>query len=1470
MFSSNKFFGRKEFIDEILSLLEHGQPCSIVAERRVGKTSLLLYISHKSFRKALESIMGNILVVYLDFQGHQDLTIETFWRVLIREAETQARLQNLPGAISELLKGLINTDGIDIAHIKEFINACEEYGYRILLLFDEFEYVADCNSLDLAFFGGLRSLIASNLPVLCVTASRKTLSEIDKFALGSSFVSSPFFNVFTTLRLGAFEKSDVEWMISVLLSNNYIKFHQDDQDFIYDISGYHPFFMQMACYYLYEEKTKGRNRTGKEIRLSARTRFNKQCRDHFEFYWRNSNDSEKAVMSAYAFSHPIIPKNSSDSQRVQLDIAIQTLIDRVLLIPNNNGTYRLISSSFASWIRESSSTEIVPSTTWKLEPGDFKRLPKDGAKFEMLVSRLLEAIGYHVLEKSVVNGKKDADLLAERIINDKEIIRHELILVNCKHYAHSGKAVGSKDVGDWQRSMHSYNAVGYLLVTDTRVPETLRRQFREFGNDLSKPGWADIWDADKIINYLNEYPKIREIFFPSNPIDQTIAENLALRDDETPSKKTSHIRSKNFNSSEMKLLDFINDSHLLHSIAVIKEAATDIWSDSAPRIIRNFTNHGITHSERLTNIAFGLLRANQGISLSSQESFLLLASIYLHDIGMQCDLVKFRKIKEIAEILGAKFNIEFNAETSNGFKIEEQWAIYENHQYITAAWIEYAYQTKRTSLGRIVDTIPEDLVDDLIDICKYHTKLPIYECPITLKFDPTGRKQFIAAILRFSDELDIEGQRAPIDVIKNFKFNQRASLYWFLNNRARIVIDARNIITLTISLHPDDAKEYGCLIQDAFINEFHTRNLPAMTVLAQNNNPVIISSSSKVIENEYDDRLPPEIIRALQLIMNRSPSFDLADEVRNWLLAIGYEVSEPQQSDSRIIDMEAILEKGTLMQKMLVRCIDGSITASDVHALNIKLNRNVPMGWIISDKRVSAQARDLSSRLNDIKVSNLSDFIRNIWISYIEILQSLVERDRIPDLYIDLGCYKQEVDDNGLELFRDKYSSLDEYVDRWQKERGSMHISLLGAAGMGKTWFCRHYAYRQLLRYLEDPANERLPLLINLRSFSKSLTPQQLINEVLIEHYRLPFIGSAFKVFQEMNRRGKLILLLDGFDEMSQKADNQTIVENFWQLASLVEERSKVILTCRAEFFRWAKDSEMIFEGDKNSQKILLSPPTFEVLYIDSLNNERISKLINLRFGLEKGIKIADRIFMKPDLNEMARNPIMIEFLYAAMEEANDNMLRNSAQTYLHATNKLLLRNMNTARTFTSTADKLYFLCELAWEMIKRNELRIHYERINELIQDYFGNEIMARRDLDNLDYDLRSQTLLHRDAAGYYEFQHRSLAEYFVALKFAIELGCLDQEFATTYVEANYKSSKLPYEQKSLSELSKTFGTISLWEARYRNIKQLLEEMISKNGKKRLNTIHNELKTNEELKYSKETNNVYKNLNILINDLGQ
>lgn len=910
-----------------------------------------------------------------------------------------------------------------------------------------------------------------------------------------------------------------------------------------------------------------------------------------------------------------------------------------------------------------------------------------------------------------------------------------------------------------------------------------------------------------------------------------------------------------FTEIETEVLKYITDDRLRSSLEKIREAAEDIWADDVPRIIQDYTDHGIKHSERLVDYAYKLLQANDGRILSAQEMYLLLAGIYLHDVGMQCDVVKFPKIKERAEAFGAKFESEFTAKTSSKYSIEEQKDIRKNHQYLAAAWIDHANRTGETVLGHAAKTVPEDIVDDLMDACKYHAKLPITDCPHTFKFDTTGRKQLVTSLLRLSDELDVDGHRVSIETVKNFSLEPRNSVYWWLHNRIKVVFSARNMIILTIRLHPDDLKQHGSLIHTAFITEFQTKNRSVLSVLARNGIPIVIGDDSKVVEHDRAEHLPYEIVKALQIMQQKpNPLLELADEVRTWLQAIRYEVNDPQQCDDRTVDMTAIMELGTVKQRVLVRCIGGEITPEDVDLLDETLDRKTPQGWLISDKRVSGEARKRATEDDAFRVFNLSEFLQQmVWGPYFDALKAVVEKSKIHKLYVDLGCYKQTMDEKGSEISRERRSSLDNYINDWLTERGKMHISILGDFGAGKTWFCYHYAYQQLDCYLKDPVNERLPLLITLRSFAKAMTAQQLINDALLEQYKLPFVGSAFEVFQEMNRRGKLLLILDGFDEMARQVDNQTVVDNFWELANLVDENSKVILTSRAEYFHWAKESEKILGGEEFGRRtILLSPPRFEVLYIEPFNDDQIREVITLRLGTEIGAVTSNRILQTPNLAEMARKPVLVELLLAALDEVSADILENPAKVYLYATNKLLLRNIETKRTFTTTADKLYFLCELAWEMIKSSQLRIHYTEIPDRIETYFGDRIKDKHKLDNWDFDLRNQTLLHRNGAGYYEFAHKSLAEYFVAFKFAAELGCLAPEFTKTYCEAEGEYCKIPIQQKAVITLAETFGAMPLKGERMLTIRNLLQEMMAEDSANLLWKIIDETKekTEEQVKY--------------------
>lgn len=206
--------------------------------------------------------------------------------------------------------------------------------------------------------------------------------------------------------------------------------------------------------------------------------------------------------------------------------------------------------------------------------------------------------------------------------------------------------------------------------------------------------------------------------------------------------------------------------------------------------------------------------------------------------------------------------------------------------------------------------IPPDLVSDLIDVCKYHSKLPITECAITFKSDSNERKQLVAALLRFSDELDIDKNRVTIETVKNFRLDPNNAVYWWLHNCTKIVISDHNAITIIIQLNPVDKKKYGSLVHTAFFTNFQTKNRQVINILKQNGVPVTISAESGVEENSYAEQLPQEIARALESMEDRSdPLRELAEEVRTWLQAIQYEVSEAKKYNDHTIEFLPLLVK---------------------------------------------------------------------------------------------------------------------------------------------------------------------------------------------------------------------------------------------------------------------------------------------------------------------------------------------------------------------------------------------------------------------------------------------------------------------------------------------------------------------------------------------------------------------------------
>ncbi len=313
--------------------------------------------------------------------------------------------------------------------------------------------------------------------------------------------------------------------------------------------------------------------------------------------------------------------------------------------------------------------------------------------------------------------------------------------------------------------------------------------------------------------------------------------------------------------TEKKLMHSITEPRWRSSLDQIRQAVQDIWSPEV-RIIQDYTDHGIPHSERLVQRAANLLKANNGHALSPSEMYLLLAGIYLHDIGMQCDVNKYPEVRDRAVNIGAKFQGEFKSEAASRYTPDEQQSIRENHHFLSAAWIGHAWHKSDPMLGIAIRTVPNELVEDLIEICKYHAKLPIADCPERTPRNLQVRRRLVAALLRFSDELDVDGPRVKIATVEGFRIPAANAVFWWLHYQTAALIDGA-AVTLTTRLSPDDFNQFREIVKAIYIDKFVDKNRPVLALLHDNDIPIVIDANSDVISYEFADPLPGYITQYL-------------------------------------------------------------------------------------------------------------------------------------------------------------------------------------------------------------------------------------------------------------------------------------------------------------------------------------------------------------------------------------------------------------------------------------------------------------------------------------------------------------------------------------------------------------------------------------------------------------------------------
>lgn len=505
---------------------------------------------------------------------------------------------------------------------------------------------------------------------------------------------------------------------------------------------------------------------------------------------------------------------------------------------------------------------------------------------------------------------------------------------------------------------------------------------------------------------------------------------------------------------------------------------------------------------------------------------------------------------------------------------------------------------------------------------------------------------------------------------------------------------------------------------------------------------------------------------------------DLGEQLKAWFQAVGYHIENYEQRAEEYFEWIINQPTGLGFLRILVRGIEGLVERHHVVDLRAAVEKHkTDGGWLLTFRRVDPGARDeeRGSRSRpkifcltfDELIDQHADFT-----NYLNKLEKSIKNLGVSKYYVPLACLKQEFDSNtgrvaGEARFNAHNGSIDRYIDQWLDDPSKGHISILGEFGSGKTWFTLHYALRTLRRYKrakrDGRKRPRLPLLISLRDYVKAGSLESLLSAFFFRRYEIRLPG--YSAFELLNRMGAFLLIFDGFDEMASRVDRQQLTDHFLEIARVAVPGAKVILTCRTEHF--PNESEV--------HKLLSSHSVgFEVLKLDKFTDAQIRRVL----AHQADPTIVDAIMSKPDLLDLVRRPIMTSFVVESIQDVEADRPIDVARMYLYTARRKMEGDIKQGRTFTSLADKLYFLCELSWEMLLTNRMSLNYRSLPDLLRRLLGDAVRDQKDLDSWRHSMVGQTLLVRNAEGDYSLAHKSLAEFFAAYKLVAQLGVLAPDF--------------------------------------------------------------------------------------------
>ncbi|MGK7884654.1 MAG: NACHT domain-containing NTPase [Crocosphaera sp.] len=324
-------------------------------------------------------------------------------------------------------------------------------------------------------------------------------------------------------------------------------------------------------------------------------------------------------------------------------------------------------------------------------------------------------------------------------------------------------------------------------------------------------------------------------------------------------------------------------------------------------------------------------------------------------------------------------------------------------------------------------------------------------------------------------------------------------------------------------------------------------------------------------------------------------------------------------------------------------------------------------------------------------------------------------------------------------------------------------LMITGEPGSGKTLLCKYLSLNYAeggFNYLED---KPIPIILELYRISDSeLTVEKLQNAIVKAFERRDFPKADNFVEQQLNN-GKLMLLLDGLDEVASQ-DRSYVVQIIQDFLRKYDQ-CRVIITCRVAVY------QSQFNQDVD-----------QTLTLVDFDDEQIRRFLRAWKDLFPPDHSREQLIAslreRPQILQMARNPLILTLIASLYTDPSFVLPHSRLEFYNKVTDRLLeLRDME--RPYLEQhnnyrlSEKKIILQRLALyaqnnpDKLGKDRKSLSLKTVREEVKKELSSLSRTDNDIIPIIDEIveRSGMLQRLDGGENYMFSHLTLQEYFAAL---------------------------------------------------------------------------------------------------------